>query len=685
MGDVQDIKVGIDLGTTNTLACYEKKGKPEMVKFPGSGKLLPSVLFVDDTGKVLVGERARKIGILEPQYQIRSSKTFMGDFTKKWNCNGKTFTPTQVATEILREVKKGIIKRSKCGDNANIGAVITVPAYFTSNQMDETRKAGIAAGFQVLQIISEPMAAAIAAVKELDLDKKILVVDLGGGTFDLSVLEPDQLTHSYKALGVDGDRHLGGDDFDRKLYEYCIRIIEDDLGIDLSDQKKSGLAHNDYYSMVGRVREAAEQAKIELSDELDTDIDIPNLFVYNGKQYDFAINLTRDEFDNICSDLYDKVFSRIRRFISNSRKFAIDDIGTIILAGGSCYIPRISQEVEAIFHQSPDTQMDRSTLVVVGAYFVANSELENNDFHDIISHSLGVEVLDDDSHQLVLSKLLHRGEEYPCSHTKDYTTTVDNQTQVSINVYEAGSDYEEVEELGDYHDFYGSLLLEDIAPAPAGKPTIAVTFSYDESRCLTVSAKDKDTGKSEKVVMRKGEKSKPQQEAVDFMLLLDSSGSMSSGDALPQAKEACYALFDTMIDFSIHRMGLIVFESEAYQLSGLTQNPEVLKDHVRQLEAGGGTNMLSALRLADNEFHAHKNTPVIIVVTDGDPFYESETLQYAAKLKNSGVRIISIGVGKSIRIGFLKCLSSDHDSYKINTMSELRDTFDEVANKLGVK
>ena len=375
----------------------------------------------------------------------------------------------------------------------------------------------------------------------------------------LVVLEAEQRTHSYKALDIDGDRHLGGDDFDEKLYDYLISIIEDDLGLDLSEQKKSGLEYNEYYSMVGRIRDVANNAKIELSDETETDINIMNLFNYNGKSYDFEITLTRDEFNNICSELYDKIISRIKKFIANSDKFTLKEISKVILVGGSCYIPYIQTEVEKIFNMPVNKDMDFTTMVAIGAYFVASSEqggmainVQDSseqgsmaiNIQDILSHSLGIEILDENSNKMVLSRLLYKGEVYPCSRVKEYTTTYDNQKQIQLNIYEAGSDCENIDDINK-HDFYGSLVLDGIEIAPKGQPSIDVTFSYDKSRCLTVKAKDRKTGVQKEIKIQKGMKiaASKQQNPIDFMLLLDTSGSMY-GRALLEAKKACKALLD---------------------------------------------------------------------------------------------------------------------------------------------
>lgn len=681
---MSEIFVGIDLGTTNTLACYFKKGKPELIRFPGSGKMIPSVLYVDESGKVSVGQMAKKLGVMNPLNVIRSSKTYMADAKKKWKINGKEFTPTDVATEILKEVKAQILK--KLPPDTKVNAVITVPAYFTGNQKDETKKAGITAGLNVLQIITEPMAAAVAAVRELELDEKVFVVDLGGGTFDISVLEADQKTHVYRALDTDGDRKLGGDDFDTLIYDYLIGIIQEDLGLDLSSQKASGLDFNEYYSMTGRVREEAEKAKIDLSEATTYRIELLNLFYYGGRNYDFSLEITREEFNSICQPLYDKITSRIKSFIETSDKFKLSEISTIILAGGSCYIPKVREEVEKIFGQNADSQLNLDTLVVLGACFVADSVTHpksNIQFQDILSHSLGVKVRSPKSNKDILSKILNKGDVYPCEFTKIYTTSQNNQTIVPIYVYEAGADAENIEDI-EAHEYYGDVSLENIEKAPAKVPQIRVTFSYDKDGTLVVTAQDSQSGKKNLIEIKKGDKPIPKsiQVSIDFMLLLDTSGSMSYSSgyntALDEATHACSILFTRMIDFSVHRMGFITFDSDIKLLSPLTNNANKLERLLGDLRADGVTDLLSALHVAEENLRASSNKKVIIVVTDGYPYpcEPYEVLRYAYDLKNSGIRIVTIGAGSDISEKFIREISSPGDAYKIDNMSKLQKTFE---------
>ncbi len=684
---MKEIFIGIDLGTTNTLACYLNAGKPTIIKIKGS-KMLPSVLYVDKDKNIFIGKKAKKWGVLDPKNTIRSSKTYMADAKKTWTVGGLTFTPTEVATEILKEVKAQVIEKLHLEPDTKINAVITVPAYFTGNQKDETKKAGIAAGLNVIRIITEPMAAAVAAVRELELNEKIFVVDLGGGTFDISVLQADRANNTYRAIDLDGDKKLGGDDFDQMLYDYFIGIIQDDLGIDLSSKEKSGLTESDYNSMTGRVREAAEIAKIDLSESTECAIYLPNLFFHNGRNYDFNEELTREDFENICKPLFDKIISRIKKFIAESDRFKVSDIGTVILAGGSCYIPKVKAEVEKIFNKRADSQLNLDTLVVVGAAIVADINLTTGDdviIDDILSHSLGIEVWEPDGEKLILSKILNKGEKYPCESSKIYTTIEDNQTTVPIYIYEAGSDAENIEDI-DAHEYYGDVSLQNIAPAPAGVPNIKVTFRYDISGTVVVEAQDEKSGVKNIVEIKKGDKPPRRkfQRPIDFMLLLDISGSMYD-EPLRDATQACEILFNDMINFDVHKMGFITFETYTRRLVPLTQDKNRLKNALRNLSAGGGTNLADALRCADEDLAESSNIKIVIIVTDGQPFDEDFTLNYAERMKKSGIRIITIGAGNEVKESFIQRISSPNDAYKIDDMSELQETFKIAIGSIGEK
>ncbi len=674
---METVTIGIDLGTTNTLACYMKKGKPTLFKFDGD-KMLHSMLYVEPDGSFTIGHEARVKGEGDPYNLIRSSKTFMGDPNKKWKMRGKSLNPTDVATEILRIVKATVLKKLKKEEKDTIvKAVITVPAYFSGKQKTETTKAGERAGLEVLRIITEPMAAAVAAGRTKELNGKLLVVDIGGGTYDLSILEANPQAGEYNAIDTDGDHHLGGDDFDSLLYKYFLERLGEKTGMDFSSLDASGLSINDYGSLQGRLRAAVESTKKELSESMDEEVSLPNLFPYKGSNYTFDIIVDRDQFDDICRELYDKITSRLKNFL-NRQPFSIDSIGSVILAGGSCYIPRIREEVEKIVRKQTDTELSLDTLVVIGACIVADHEASGiaavGGFRDIISHSMGVDIVDDNGNH-VLSKILEKGKSYPCESTRPYTTTFDNQSTVDINIYEAGSDAENIADI-ESHDLYGGMTLEGIRPAPKGVPIINVTFSYDKNQTLKVTAEDMETHVRKQILIRENEKIviKARQIPIDFMLLLDNSGSMV-GTPLREAKKACFALIDKIIDLSVHRLGLITFETYSKLLYPVGHDKGVLCKKIEDIVDAGGTNMLPAFREAEKALKDSPNSKVIIMVSDGDPFDPGETLSKARQLEKKGIKIIAIGVGSSINRNFLRDLAGSGLYYTISNMNELESTF----------
>lgn len=672
---METVTIGIDLGTTNTLACYMKKGKPKLVRFDGE-TMLESLLYVDKDGNYIIGAKAGVEGVSDPDHLIRSSKTFMGDANKKWTYRGKTLTPTDVATELLKRVKATVIKRLKKEDDTVVQAVITVPAYFSGKQKTETKKAGERAGLEVLRIITEPMAAAVAAGRSKELNGKILVVDLGGGTFDLSILEADPQADNYRAIDTDGDHHLGGDDFDHLLYQYFLERLGENTGMDFSSCGASGLSVEDYGSLRGRLLSEVEKTKKALSESMEKDVSITNLFPYKGGSYTFDIIVGRDQFDEICEGIYEKITTRLEKFLKR-QPFSIDEIDNVILAGGSCYIPRIRTEVEKLVHGQADTELDLEKLVAIGACIVAEHETSGIEtkggFQDIISHSMGVEILDNNGNS-VLSKILLQGDPYPCENTRSYTTIMDNQKLVEINIYEAGSDAEDIESL-EHHDLYGSMSLE-VAPAPKGEADIHVTFSYDKNQTLKVTAEDQKTKVRKQILIRENEKVaiKPRRMPVDFMLLLDTSGSMY-GVPLKEAKRACNALVNEIIDFSVHRLGLVSFATYSSLIYSLGSDRQIMHAAIDEIVADGGTNMYSAFCMAEKELDRSTDAKVIIMVSDGDPFDPDETLSKAFSLRNKGVRVLAIGVGNNVNKDFLKQLAGDGLYYTINNMNELEGTF----------
>lgn len=478
--------IGIDLGTTNTVCCTIERGSFRFLNFSGK-TLLPSVLMFRN-GKLSIGEKARKKSILYADHCIISSKTHIADFSKKWLIEDKSFCATDVAVQILTHVYSQAVRQLKA--EGNIEAVITVPAYFTANQINEIKKAGELAGFTVKQIIAEPVAAAVAYGFDDAHNQKLAVIDIGGGTFDVSILQVDNL--EYTNLATEGDRYLGGDDFDKILFEMCLKKIRQTAGgVDLADEDEPGLSSEDFLRARQRLLMECELAKIELSEAEDVLIEISNLFEHRGKPYHFSLTVSRDDFEAECSVLLNKIQRIVKNCVSKTGD-SPSDIDKVILVGGTSYMPVIRNFVADFFNKQPYADMDLSKLVAMGAALVADDEKNGIQIRDIITHSLGIRLKDDR-----FSKLLEKDKFYPISNSDIYSTVSDYQEAVEIKIYE-GEDENDINN----NTYYGCFSLENIESAPAGVPEIKVSFYFDKSRDLHVKAEDLRTGSNGSILVQ---------------------------------------------------------------------------------------------------------------------------------------------------------------------------------------
>lgn len=724
---MRKVQVGIDLGTTNTLACCRIKGRMKLLKFRGS-QMLPSVMYVekqpDGTIKEIVGKAAKTKGVADPNNCIQSSKTYIGltgENAKTWTCHGKTYTPTDVAARILKEVHQKVREAYDLEEGDIVQAVITIPEYFSATQSDETKQAGKRAGMEVLRIITEPVAAAVSAAD--DVEGKIFVVDLGGGTFDVSALEIS--SQKFSTLAIGGERSLGGDDFDECLVRYFLKYIESDLSIDLSSLECSGLDYVEYYIMMAKIKYAAVELKAELSESEEAEVNIPGLFTYGAdkRRYDFSMEMDRETFNSICAPLFEKIIQVIDKTVKNSARFKKEELKKIFLVGGSCYIPKVQEDVERYFGLSANSEQDRATQVVMGAGKIADAwdgftpeknrvDPFGDKLQDIISHAMGIEVLDGDN-KSVFSQLLAEGTPYPCTCKEVYRTVYDNQDSVIIKVYEKtdsdSPDY--IEENHKNFDLYGSFVLEGIDKAPAGQTEICVTFDYDQSRTLHVTAEDTKSHVAKQVELHKGQivKKSRRVKPTDFYVLLDVSGSMD-GKRMEEAQNACRKLITKTLDLDVHRLGLITFGSQAKLLCSLTQDKGSLLKAVE--EAGvslfGSTNMSEAIKMGRNELCRYYSSSrsnyslllgpffkrlgleeddsrnkAMILITDGDPDNRKAALQEAAAARNSQISIATIGVYGAVE-EFLRKISDDSNlCFMVNNIEKLSDTFGQaVANLL---
>ena len=495
--------VGIDLGTTNTVCCTFNNTY-EFIKNK-RGFILPSVLMYKD-GKIIVGDSAKQRALRNPNNVISSSKTYMGDPEKRWAIDDMVFTPTDVAAEILTEIRQAA-QRHFCTDE-QIEAVITVPAYFADTQYDETKKAAEKAGLKVIRILSEPVAAALAYGLDDEVNN-IFVVDIGGGTFDVCLLEIDHSSKGEKRFStkaVDGDPKLGGDDFDDVIEQMCYSQLRMEFGIDLSSHKSSGLDAESYGQAKQKIRQKSEQAKIALSDVEETNIEIANLCKKNDEPINLKLHITKTEFENKAMPLFNKIKRTINRCIENNN-IEPTSIEKVVFVGGSANIPYMKTIVSDCLGLDAYADRDLSKLVAMGAALCAaqNDSLVSTKLiiEDILSHSLGIEIYQEDGDKIYrYAPMLVKNTIYPAKREETFCTVNDNQKSVVINVYEG----ESIENL-DENIFYGGFELDNIKDGPAGIP-IKVDFEINENRQLIVTAWDQSTESKKSITINKTDKPK---------------------------------------------------------------------------------------------------------------------------------------------------------------------------------
>ena len=679
------IKVGIDLGTTNTVVVTEQKGNLKNIKFEGDNNL-PSVVYYDDNNNIVVGKKAKQLGVLNPDRRIKSAKTHIGDYNYFWNINGKKINSTMVATEVLKEVKRKVIKKFKLDeDKDEVHAVITVPAYFTSNQKDETKKAAENAGIKPIMIITEPVAAAIAYGLEFESNEKLFIFDLGGGTFDVAVLEIDSTTNDFKTVALDGDKHLGGDDFDKLIYDYFVEIIKQETNLDLNVTPEDEDTRNKFAEIKARLYEEAEKTKISLSETEEVNVQMQYLMTLNDQPYHFKHTITKDDFEKLYKDLYEKIDEIIFRCL-NDNKISEKDIDKVILVGGSSNLPFVRRLVKTIFNQEPFDNLDLGNLVAKGAGIYATfQDGIGINLTQLSSHSLGVEVITDEG-EFHFSPIIKKNQAYPCVESDIFSTTMDYEDKVNINVYE-GEDKLNL----DNNEFYGGFELQGIEKEKAGIPQIKVEFSYDIDGILHVTATDVKTGATRTVRMKKGEKvttSAPIEKA-DIVLVMDLSGSMYGG-RIQEAITAGKTLINDLLNFNFHKLSLVAFANRSETLINLNNNKSTLYNAIDNYIAlmnngrlGGGTYMTSGIQEAISNLQGSNNKKVIILVTDGQD--GGNAIPTAEQAINNGIDIYAIGVYGAQK-AYLQRLTKYNDRYfMLNNMTQLKNTFKTIINGLKHK